>query len=381
MSTNQVQEVVFTAADTLWAATTGGAAFESDGAPWIATCGGYRASGAGLVTREDGAWRHVDPREGLASANVRAVAIGPQGTIAAGTDRGLSVYREGKWQILRDGPTLNKITTVAVTPDGAAWFGFGTTSSRPVGGGISRFDGQAWETFSQAKGLPISDAVRFLEVAPDSTLWAAGGCGVAYRTDTGWQQAAGCDELQGNVAGMAFAPDGAVWIAASFNVYRIDEEGGRSWQDLLPTSIAATEDGTVLIGQSLLGEGGVWAFDGSSWQPVAGSPRCVAKMVVDGKGTVWGINCEGHGLTRQAGGAWEEVTAEDGLPPGRVADIVTGPTGGVWVAAEGGIGHLRPEGWVVRERSWEGTVHSIAVAPDGSIWLATSQGAVHILFP
>lgn len=352
------------------------AAFQPDGTPWIATCDGYHAHGEGLATLEDGAWHHVGRGE-----SVQAVAVGPDGQIAAGTTRGLSVYRKGGWHTLRHGPLLNRITTVAVTPDGVTWFGFGGNSSQPTGGGVNRFDGHTWQVFDQSTGFPISDDVQLLTVDPDGRLWAAGGCGVAYRAEGEWVQAVGCEDLSGNVIGMAFDPAGPVWVATGFNVYRIDEQGGTTWESLLPTSIAVAPDGTVLIGQSTLGEGGVWTFDGEGWQPLADSPPCVSQMAVDGEGAVWAVGCEEGGLHRWVAGAWEEITAADGLPTGRIADLVPSPRGEVWVVTETGVGHLGPTGWVVRERTWEGDVREMAVAPDGAIWLGTSQGAWRIAPP
>jgi ligand-binding sensor domain-containing protein len=354
------------------------AAFEIDGTPWIATCDGYRARGAGLATFDDDRWRYIGAEDGLASQSVRAVAIGPSGQIAAGTDRGLSLYRDGQWRTLRHGLALNRITTLAVTPDGAAWFGFGDASFPPAGGGVSRFDGQRWEVIDHTTDLPINDNVRVLAVDQEGRLWAAAGCELAYRAGEVWHRVAGCEDLRGNVIDIAADPAGFVWVATDFDVYRFDGGQWTTWESLLPTSIAVTQDGGVLIGQSPMGEGGVWAFDGDNWQRLAGSPSCLREMVSDGEGTIWAVGCEANVLYRWAGDTWNEITAADGLPSGRVAGIATSTTGELWVAAESGISRLGSSGWEVYKRTWQGDVRAIAIAPDRSIWLGTSRGAVHV---
>jgi ligand-binding sensor domain-containing protein len=353
-------------------------AFTADGTPWIATCDAYRTHGAGLVTREYGAWRTVNAEDGLASNAIQAVVIGPDGQIAAATNRGLSVYREGEWRTLHGGPLMNRITTVAVTPDGAAWFGFGDDSFYPTGGGVNRFDGQTWQVFDQSTGLPVSDDVHLLAVDPEGRLWAAGGGAVAYHDAGTWHRVAGCEDMTGNVAGMAFDPAGTVWMATDFTVCRIDEESRKSWNGLLPTSLGVTQDGTPLVSRSPLGEGGVSILEGDEWHPMADSPIGQGKMVTDGEGTVWAAV---GGLYRWAGDAWEEVATAAGRPAGRPSDITVSPSGEVWIVTEAGIGHLGPSGWVRYGRMWEGDAYGIAVSPDGSVWLATSQGAVHVSIP
>jgi ligand-binding sensor domain-containing protein len=356
-------------------------AFEVHGTPWIGTCDGYHARGAGLVTLEDGEWRHVGREHGLASDTVRAVAIGPNGQIAAGTDNGLSLYRDGAWHTLRHGPARNRITTLAVTPDGVAWFGFGDTSYPPAGGGISRFDGRRWDVIDQAAGLPINNNVRLLAVDPHGGLWAGAGCELAYHAQATWHRAAGCEDLHGNVIGIAFDPGGAVWVATDFGVYRFDGGVWAAWEGLLPTAIAVTHEGTVLVGQSPLGEGGVWALDGDDWQRLGGAPACVRELVVDGQGTLWAAACENNALHRRVEGAWEKISADAGLPPGRVADLTVAKTGEVWVATDGGVAPLAMARARVHERTWSGEVQAIASAPDGSLWLATSRGAVRVAPP
>ncbi|MBN2394010.1 MAG: hypothetical protein JXR84_24970, partial [Anaerolineae bacterium] len=118
-------------------------AFTASGAPWLATCGGIHASGVGLTYAEGDNWRSITAADGLPDNTLNALVISPTGVIAVGTDRGIGVYQDGRWRILRRGPTLSEITTVATTTD-AVWFGFGNNDFHSAGGGVARFDGVNW---------------------------------------------------------------------------------------------------------------------------------------------------------------------------------------------------------------------------------------------
>lgn len=98
-------------------------AFSPDGTPWIGTCNGYHMYGVGLVHRDGHTWPRTTIKQGLSSNNVTAVALGPEDLIAAGTDWGLNVYQRGEWRTLQGGLLDDMVQAIAVTPDGAAWFG------------------------------------------------------------------------------------------------------------------------------------------------------------------------------------------------------------------------------------------------------------------
>jgi ligand-binding sensor domain-containing protein len=191
-------------------------AFAADGTPWVATVGGTHYPGGNLAYRPfDGAqdgdgdtWTEVISEQGLIS--IGAVALGPGGSgtvapqvVASSTNLGLGIYREGEWRLLKDGPTSDRVTSVTVTPDGAAWFAFGDHSVSTPGGGLSRFDGQDWQYF-------LDDAeMGALAVAPDGALWAGVGRDVQRFDGIAWETVARCGEdlPVGSVLDIAFTPD------------------------------------------------------------------------------------------------------------------------------------------------------------------------------
>ena len=376
-------------------------AFDADEFPWIATCGGYHAYGAGLAHFDGSTWTYATAEYGLVANDISAVAVSPDGTIAAGTiaagtDRGLSVYKAGRWRVLRTGPTLNRVTALAVTPDGVAWFGFGDDAFRSAGGGLSRFDGQSWQYVDHAGGFPASDNVRVLAVAPDGALWAGAGCGVARlegpsetaAVGESWQIIATCDDLHGNVLDIAFGPEGTAWVATGFGLASFDSRS-QTDHDRKVHALVTAPDGAIWMNgwEELQGSGYVARFDGESWttHQVADSfPGSFRVGAVTSDGRVWGIVAEG-GVACFDGGAWADSRSWTLYEvSNQVFDLAVAPHGVLWAVTDEGIAFLDADSWrtiILNYTPGPGTINSLAFAPDGSIWLGTTRGSIHLPDP
>ena len=93
--------------------------------------------------------------------------------------------------------------------------------------GISRFDGQSWQTFTVADGLAGERVFRMLE-ASDGSLWVAADGGVSRFNGGTWQSFTVADELAGStVRNFKEGTDGSLWVATDGGVSRYD---GQSWQ-------------------------------------------------------------------------------------------------------------------------------------------------------
>ena len=313
-------------------------AFASDGTPWVGTIGSLHYPGGSLAYWNGEEWVDVTSQQGLTS--IRAIAVGPGDMVAASTNLGLGIYKEGEWRLLRDGPLSDRVTAVAVTPDGAAWFAFGDFSVSTPGGGLSRFDGRDW-------GYSLDDAeVNVLDVAPDGSLWAGVGCSLERFDGSTWQIVARCEDLPpGNVSSIAFAADGTVWVANGFGLAR---SNGASWvvYDRLANTMLAAPDGAVWI---------------SGWDGAQGSEY----------------------VARLDGGEWTVYKSADAFPGRLVAGAVT-PDGLVWgIVPERGLASFAGQSWT-GANSWE--VYAppegvslegslvLAVAPDGALWMRTAEG-------
>jgi ligand-binding sensor domain-containing protein len=196
-------------------------------------------------------------------------AVLHEGLLWAATEGGVVVW---DWQTgeavhftTEHGLAENVVTAVTVGLDGALWFG-------SQSGGISRFDGASWQTFTAADGLPANQ-IHDLAVTRDGYVWAATDKGVGQYDGRRWYSytlARSFFQLPGEeIHALAVAPDGlTVWAATDQGTARFN---GRRWE-------AFTQPGTQSINDlrdiTITPDGMVWAatpgglirFDGRNWE-------------------------------------------------------------------------------------------------------------------
>ena len=287
---------------------------------------------------------------------------------------------------VKDGPTSDRVTTVAVTPDGAAWFGFGDHSTSTPGGGLSRFDGQEWQHF-------LDDTeVNVLAVGPDGSLWAGVGCDVQRFDGIAWETVLGCGKPlpRGNVLDIAFTPDGAAWVANGFGLAHFD---GRSWKvyDRLINSLEVAPDGTVWMNgwEGLQDSFYVAQLDGQNWTIYSTSdsfPGPFMVRAVTPDGLVWGTVPE-RGLASFDGQSWTDgeswtvYTTADDLHLDNVNVLAVAPDGTLWVGTNKGAARFDRES--PADKMWTSyttddglasdNVRAIAFGLNGEIWFGTTR--------
>jgi hypothetical protein len=142
-------------------------------------------------------------------------------------------------------PVPPAVTTLAVTPDGAVWYGYGRLASpTDGGGGVKRFVDGETTSFGLADGLP-HEHVQLLEVAPDGALWAAAERHLARFGGQTWDTIDCVGEYARNIIlDLAFAADGSVWAASPFALVRFDGQSCTTY-DRLIRAVAVASDGTL----------------------------------------------------------------------------------------------------------------------------------------
>lgn len=359
-------------------------AFAADGTPWVGTVGGAHYLGGTLAYWDGEAWTDVSGGAGLTS--IRAVALGPGDVVAAATHLGLGIYQGGRWRLLKDGPTSDRVSSLAVTPDGSVWFASGDESPSTGGSALSRFDGETWD-------YHLADAgVGALTVAPDGSLWAGVGCSVERYDGNAWEVLGRCREdlPLGNVLDIAFTPDGAAWVATGFGVATLE---GDSWtvHDKLVHSIEAAPDGALWASgwEGTQGSFYIARFDGEEWttyRQADSFPGRFEMRAVTSDGLVWGV-VPGRGLasfdgrTWSDGSSWSFYTSAGVPPPDSMQLLGVAPDGALWIGLEGSVARFdraatdeknSAEVWTLYPVEG-GRFGPIAFGSEGEIWLGTTR--------
>lgn len=269
-----------------------------DGAVWFATAGGPASPGDGVFRFDGQTWAHFSQENGL-----------PFGEVSA----------------------------MAVTPDGAVWFG-------SFGGGVTRFDGESWATYTTENGL-AGDDIRALAVAPDGKLWAGtSDRGVAYF-------------------------DGTRWVTVPKQEKSPDEYVGM---------ISPFPDSTLLFSSSSHNHASLIQYDGVHWQayptPWGERGRYTMDVAVTSDGDIW-FATEFNGVYRLAGGTWTKYTQDDGLPGDQVCCVEITADGSVWLGTNAGPARFDGEHWLAFVDQGHSTgdwITAMAAQPDGSIWIGTT---------
>jgi len=206
----------------LWAATYGGGVVR-----WDITDGSYV--------------QYLYPQSGLASNDVRAIAIDEAGRVWVGTDRGVSVFDGSAWttyNVDNSGLACDEINAIAVDGDGRVWFGTG-------GGGVSVFDGITWTTYNEDNSGLFCDNVTAIAIDASGNAWFAGGL------------PAGGDWW---TFGVSFF-NGTTWT-----VYPTIKAAVEAHYEAILTTVNKTDLWTIQSPDKIwIKDDGVSVFDGSTW--------------------------------------------------------------------------------------------------------------------
>ncbi|NOY63205.1 MAG: regulator [Gammaproteobacteria bacterium] len=180
-----------------------GIAVDAQERVWFATEGG--------VSMFDGmqwqAWTHAD---GLGADNRGSLPLSINTGLGTRSRHNLSVLTEGR-------PTYNPSYVFSIhhkADDGSIWAG-------TWGGGVSRFDGKQWQSFSSEDGL-AGDIVFSIAEDRQGALWFGTNKGLSRFDGTSWITLDRSNGLLGeSVYSVATTADGEIWAGTRSGVVRI----------------------------------------------------------------------------------------------------------------------------------------------------------------
>ncbi len=173
----------------------------SDGAVWFATEGG-------VARFADGKWDSWNHAKGVGAPYEKI-----KDDIVFKTDPGQAsehhaqLKREQGLQDVAVAYNPNYILSLEIDRDGQVWAG-------TWGGGVSRFDGTRWTTYTMADGLPGNHAFM-LHKDLNGQIWIGTNNGLALWQNGKFKVMTTADGLFANdVFAMATTPDGAMWVGS-----------------------------------------------------------------------------------------------------------------------------------------------------------------------
>lgn len=255
---------------------------------WVSTWGG------GLACFDGQHWRSFSTRDGLHCNEVTCIREDADGAIWIATDQGLNRI-EGV-RILDAGLTGKSLLNLTFDQNGNLWVGCWRAARS--GGGLFRFDGHSWQSFSTRTDLP---GLEILKVFNDShgRIWIGTyeqglGAGVGCYDGQRWRSYTTAQGLVNNcVYSMFEDPQGNMWF------------------------------GTL---------SGISIFDGSNWHTLTSHDGLVDDriycMLIDSTKKMW-FGTEG-GVSRFDGNNWLTFTKQDGLVEELVRTIIETSNGDLW---------------------------------------------------
>lgn len=384
-----------------------------DGRPtlWVGTSNGLlrleRIDGPDPVLAPD----VFDSRNALPDSSVRSLAetVSADGRRAlwVGTERGLSVLRDGVWTRYDAASGLPRGPIASLQP-GRSQEGKPVMWAGIFGAGLVRFEEDgSWRLFGTRSGLPAKYIYSMLLTEPDSTLWVATAAGVARLERELWVLIDSRFGLPSNGAiglGEADFPDGerSFWVGTLSGIVRLKDG---DWQRFKPPSAAESpvvldatntveEDGTSVFWMASY-DGlyrharGRWTLFDSSNSPLPFNWATVllATPDRDRKGdSLWVGTTNGLALLEKS--RWQVFRAGSGPPGEKIRALLRteapGAEPAVWVGTDKGLARYSGGRWTdvhppcLPHRG----VYSLQATPgrDGTgwLWIATRGGLARV---
>ena len=355
----------------------------SDGSVWVAA---FDGSGLHFVRYRDGLWVRFD--EGFRANGLVPMVESVDGSIWAGTESGVVRYDGSDWQTFTSADGLAGTLMPSDSPhgfltasDGSVWVCLAGDDAPLDGkGGVSRYDGGNWTSFTRADGLAGLYGLSITEAA-DGTIWVGTETGVSQFVG-GWRAFPELDLPPTTNADDAphlfVAADGAVWLVGKGQVARYN---GRDWEKFPEADVHI---GSAVYATLATSDGAIWAstsdglsrYVGGLWETFSQSDGLLSHRVnvalEDDDGSLWlGTPM---GLMRFDGSAWQPYTRETGIPTrsDHVTRLLRASDGTLWIGTSSGVASF--DGMTWQGALMDTSVTALLETTDGTIWVGSRQG-------
>ena len=305
-----------------------------------------RAVDAGPGSRQ-GAWHSFEVADGLLSPAIRGMAHDRDGNLWIGMwQGGVSRYDGARFITFtpEDGLAHDLVSSILADREGRLWFATGVQGA----GGISRYDGEEFVTFTAEDGLAHTNVQSMLEDREGNlwfgtgSWWEISGNGISRYDGERFANFSTEDGLAHNcVRTIVEDREGRLWFGTEKGVSRFDGErfANFSTEDGLAhncvRSIVEDQEGNLWFGT----EEGVSRFDGERFVNFSTEDglvhSCILSIAEDREGDLW-FGTKG-GASRYDGQRFVSFTLQDGLPGSRVECLQEDPQGDLWLGISGGI--------------------------------------------
>jgi len=331
------------------------------------------AAGAGY---RHGFWHTLGVPDGLPDNSVRSLLEDREGQLWIGTEGGVSRYDGERFvtYTTQDGLPNNRVVSLLEDQEGQLWIG--------TEGGVSRYDGERFVTYTTQDGLPNNRVVSLLEDR-EGQLWIGTEGGVSRYDGERFVTYTTQDGLPNNyVVSLLEDREGQLWIGTTDGASRYDGERFVTYttQDGLPNnyvvSLLEDREGQLWIGTT----GGVSRYDGErfvTYTTQDGLPdNGVWSLLEDQEGQLW-IGTD-RGVSRYDGERFVTYTTQDGLSNNWVRSLLEDRTGQLWIGTDkGGVSRYDGERFVTyttQDGLPDNSVWSLLEDREGQLWIGTASG-------
>jgi ligand-binding sensor domain-containing protein len=274
--------------------------------------------------------------------------------------------------------------------------------------GVSRFDGDKWDSFNVKNGLCSSDTIT-LAADKKGGIWVSAFWGVSYFDGKQWSSYSNVDPNGPVIGGSNPMKDcqnltfvdaelsavdvifvdsrGEVWFSSrGRGVTRYD---GNEWQMFTSedglakggvSAIMEDKDGYLWFGSPL---GAITRFDGtkfvsftvSDYQSIVPRP-VIMDIIQDSRGNIWAAAYNG-GVVRFDGNIWTTFWTKDGLPSDNAQALFLDKNGYPGVITDKGVSRFDGSSWQIMTAADglpEGKVRVVVNDDKGNLWFGTEEG-------